>query len=93
LKIEKYGIGYSSDTPAFPEFYDFSRLTSGSSILSAELLIQNRNDVVVNWMGGFHHAKKSRASGFCYFNDSVLGIMRLLDVFDKVLQVWMSGLI
>ena len=82
--MEKYGIGYSIDTPAFPEFYNFSRLTSGSSILSAELIIQNRNDVVVNWMGGFHHAKKSRASGFCYFNDSVLGILRLLERFDRV---------
>jgi histone deacetylase 1/2 len=82
--VEKYGIGYSSDTPIFPDLYNFSRITCGSSILSAELIIQKRNDVVVNWMGGFHHAKKSRASGFCYMNDSVLGIMRLLDVYEKV---------
>jgi histone deacetylase 1/2 len=83
-KVEKFGIGYSSDTPAFPDFFDFSRITSGSSLLSAELILQNRNDVVVNWMGGFHHAKKCRASGFCYFNDIVLGIQRLLTRFQKV---------
>ena len=83
-KVEKFGIGYSADTPAFPEFFDFSRITSGSSILSAELILQNKNDIVVNWMGGFHHAKKSRASGFCYFNDIVLGIKRLLSRFEKV---------
>lgn len=46
--------------------------------------MQNRNDVVVNWMGGFHHAKKCRASGFCYFNDIVLGILNLLNRFEKV---------
>ena len=45
---ERFGIGYSSDTPAFPGFFDFSRLTCGASMLSAELLVQGRNDVVVN---------------------------------------------
>lgn len=29
-------------------------------------------------MGGLHHAKKSEASGFCYSNDIVLGILELL---------------
>lgn len=86
-KLEKFSIGISADTPAFPNIYDFCTLTSGASLLAAELLIQNRNDVVVNWMGGFHHAKKSKASGFCYVNDIVLSIMRLLENFKKVMYV------
>lgn len=30
--------------------------------------------------GGMHHAKKAEASGFCYVNDIVLGILELLKV-------------
>ena len=35
-------------------------------------------DVAINWAGGLHHAKKAEASGFCYVNDIVLGILELL---------------
>lgn len=35
-------------------------------------------DIVINWAGGLHHAKKSEASGFCYINDIVLAILELL---------------
>jgi len=38
-------------------------------------------------MGGYHHAKKSKASGFCYVNDIVLSILRLLEVYDRVLYI------
>src|SRR5690242_4732833 len=32
-------------------------------------------DIAVNWAGGLHHAKKAEASGFCFVNDIVLGIL------------------
>ena len=41
-------------------------------------LNRGQNDVVINWAGGLHHAKKSEASGFCYINDCVLAILELL---------------
>ena len=41
-------------------------------------LNNNVCDIAVNWSGGLHHAKKFEASGFCYVNDIVLGIMELL---------------
>jgi hypothetical protein len=31
--------------------------------------------------GGMHHAKKAEASGFCYINDIVLGILELLKTY------------
>ncbi len=36
--------------------------------------------------GGMHHAKKAEASGFCYVNDIVLGILELLKV-----SAWREG--
>jgi acetoin utilization deacetylase AcuC-like enzyme len=38
-------------------------------------------------MGGLHHARKSKASGFCYLNDCVLAIMRLLCEYRRVLYI------
>ena len=86
-RIERFGVGVSADTPIFPKFFDFCQLISGSSILAGEILNHGKHDVVINWMGGYHHAKRSRASGFCYVNDIVLGILRLLDQYDRVMYV------
>ena len=47
----------------------------------------DNSDIVINWMGGLHHAKKQEASGFCYVNDIVLGILELLKVHDRVLYI------
>ena len=44
----------------------------------AARLNEGLSDIVVNWGGGLHHAKKSEASGFCYVNDCVLAILELL---------------
>lgn len=44
-------------------------------------------DIAINWAGGLHHAKKAEASGFCYVNDIVLGILELLKHHKRVLYV------
>jgi len=46
--------------------------------VGAQLLNEKKADIVVNWAGGRHHAKKCEASGFCYINDCVLSILELL---------------
>jgi histone deacetylase 1/2 len=45
------------------------------------------SDIVVNWAGGMHHAKKAEASGFCYCNDIVLSILELLKYHQRVLYI------
>lgn len=44
-------------------------------------------DIAINWAGGLHHAKKCEASGFCYINDLVLGILELLKYHSRVLYI------
>ena len=44
----------------------------------AAKLNSGTTEIAINWAGGLHHAKKSEASGFCYINDIVLGILELL---------------
>ena len=50
-------------------------------------LCQGEADIAINWAGGLHHAKKGEASGFCYVNDCVLGILELLKTFPRVLYI------
>lgn len=54
---------------------------------AAVKLNRGDSDIALNWAGGLHHAKKSEASGFCYVNDIVLGILELLKVHKRVLYV------
>ena len=60
-------------------FSHYASLTySHPSLEGAARLSRDKCDIAVNWAGGLHHAKKSEASGFCYVNDIVLGILELL---------------
>lgn len=53
----------------------------------AARLNRQKADIAINWAGGLHHAKKSEASGFCYVNDIVLGIIELLRFHKRVLYI------
>jgi len=51
------------------------------------VLLRGDAGIAVNWGGGLHHAKKCEASGFCYTNDIVLGILELLKIHPRVLYL------
>ncbi|BEJ17007.1 hypothetical protein CspHIS471_0604080 [Cutaneotrichosporon sp. HIS471] len=75
------------DCPAFEGVFEFCSISAGGSLGAAEKLNSGHADVAVNWAGGLHHAKKSEASGFCYVNDIVLGILELLRIHPRVLYI------
>ncbi|XP_010319010.1 histone deacetylase 6-like [Solanum lycopersicum] len=86
----RFNVGLDSesfDCPVFYGLFDFCQTSSGGSIGAAAKLNRNEADIAINWAGGLHHAKKSEASGFCYVNDIVLGILELLKVHKRVLYV------
>ncbi|KAJ3108163.1 histone deacetylase [Phlyctochytrium planicorne] len=72
----KFNVG--EDCPVFDGMYEFCSLSAGGSMSGAMKLNRGESDIAINWGGGLHHAKKSEASGFCYINDIVLGILELL---------------
>lgn len=49
--------------------------------------MEGQADIAINWAGGLHHAKKREASGFCYINDIVLGILEMLRYAPRVLYI------
>lgn len=76
-----------SDNPVYEGAFEFNSIAAGGSIGGAQRLASGSTDIAINWAGGLHHAKKTGASGFCYINDIVLGILELLRTFPRVLYV------
>ena len=77
-QLKRFNIG--EDCPVFYGLFEFCQASAGGSIGCAVKLNRGDADIALNWAGGLHHAKRSEASGFCYVNDIVLGILELLKV-------------
>jgi acetoin utilization protein AcuC len=72
----RYNLG-KLENPIYPEMFRRPATACGGSIHAATLL-QN-GGIVYHPAGGTHHGRCNRASGFCFFNDPVLGILAMLD--------------
>lgn len=86
----KYGIG-TTECPIYKGVYDYHALAAGSTLLGAELISQDKADIVFSPTGGFHHAGKDFASGFCYINDIVIAIRKWLRRRKRILFIDMDA--
>ena len=84
-QLQRFNVG--EDCPVFDGLFEFCQIYTSGSVGGAKRLNNNLSDVVINWSGGLHHAKKSEASGFCYINDCVLAILELLKYHKRVLYI------
>ncbi|HVN72833.1 MAG TPA: acetoin utilization protein AcuC [Desulfomonilia bacterium] len=82
-----YGLG-TGDNPIFKGVFDFSLLVLGASVASAEMIASGEADTIFSPVGGLHHGGKGHAEGFCYVNDIVIAIKRLLSRgYDRIFYV------
>jgi acetoin utilization protein AcuC len=81
-----YGLG-PGDNPIFPGLYDWSLLVTGATLQAVDSVAKGEAEIAFNIAGGLHHAMRSRASGFCYINDPVIGILRLLNMGKRVAYI------
>ena len=89
-RLEERGRFHFSDygdNPTFPGMYEASILSTGASLVAAELVESGQAGVAFNIAGGLHHAFSNRASGFCVFNDPVIAINYLLERGKRVAYV------
>lgn len=70
------GLGVNGN-PIFGEIFSRPATACGATLKAVELLAVG--GIVHSPAGGTHHGRKDRASGFCYFNDPVLGLLAFLD--------------
>ncbi|KAJ8712983.1 hypothetical protein PYW08_008287 [Mythimna loreyi] len=82
---EDCGIGY--DCPPVSKMFELVSTVAGGSITAARCLLLGISDVAINWCGGWHHANRFGAEGFCYVNDIVIAIEKLRKKFPKVLYI------
>ncbi len=82
----RYGLG-DIENPVFRGFYDWARLGSGGTLMAAKLVTEEGYAIAFNIAGGWHHAHRSRASGFSYLNDCVIAINRLLEKGKRVVYL------
>ncbi|RSH88876.1 hypothetical protein EHS25_002538 [Saitozyma podzolica] len=69
--------GLEHDCPPFPLLRDYALQLASATQTACRLVASGKAHAAVCWDGGRHHALRSRASGFCYVADAVLGIMLL----------------
>lgn len=89
MQMRRFNLGAvgEADCPVFDGMFEYFQIYTGGSVGGADLINEGDADIVMNWSGGMHHAKKGEASGFCYINDIVLAILELLKVHQRVLYV------
>ncbi|WP_425102020.1 acetoin utilization protein AcuC [Tropicibacter sp. S64] len=72
---ERHGLGTLSN-PVFPEMFRRPATAVGGGLLAADRVASG--GMAYNPGGGTHHGFADRAAGFCYLNEPVLTIRRLL---------------
>jgi len=77
------GLG-TPDCPVFKDLYAYATLACGATLLGAEQILGGA-PVAFNPSGGYHHAHRERATGFCYLNDVALACMVLADRCTRVM--------
>ena len=72
-----YNFG-PGDNPAYGGIFDASALSTGASVVAAEMLMDGEVQAAISVSGGLHHAMPGYASGFCVFNDPVVAIKAMV---------------
>lgn len=72
----RFRIG-AEGNPVYPEIYRRPATSAGGVMLACRMTLTG--GVAHCPGGGTHHGRPARASGFCYLNDPVLGILQWLD--------------
>lgn len=73
-----HGLG-TEDNPVFDAIHTASARIVQGSLDCADAVLSGAASRAVNVAGGMHHAARSRAAGFCVYNDAAAAVRRLLD--------------
>jgi acetoin utilization protein AcuC len=80
-----WGFG-STDNPVFEGMFEASLAYLAGTVRAASE-VRDGAALAFGIAGGLHHAQRSRASGFCVFNDPAIACAVLRERFDRVAYV------
>lgn len=86
-EAHRFNFSLQGDNPYFPGIFEAATLSSGATLLAAEMVGNGEVDAAFNISGGLHHAAAGHASGFCVFNDPALAIHYFLRMGKRVVYV------
>lgn len=89
-KTLAHGLG-TEDCPLFEGMYRYAVQSSGGTYTGAQKIAGGEVDVVFNPFGGFHHAFRDHAEGFCYINDAALAILHFIQKGRRVAYLDMDA--
>ena len=85
--VQRFGIGVG-DNPAAPGQHLGAAAAAGGTRGCVDAVVTGRVPRAFNPLGGLHHAMRSSASGFCLYNDLVVGIRHARDLgIDRVAYI------
>lgn len=67
----QYGLS-AGDNPPFADMHDVASVLAGGALDAVRAIMDSRLAHVFHPAGGWHHAQRARASGFCIYNDPAL---------------------
>lgn len=85
------GLLDEGDTPAFKGIFEGALIRTSGTLYAMKLLMDGKYEHTVNIGGGFHHAKRNKAEGFCVFNDLALAIKIGEEKFNRIALVDIDG--
>jgi acetoin utilization protein AcuC len=80
------GLG-TEDNPLFKSMYQYALAASSGTYEGAMMLYEGNARFAFNPFGGFHHAGRDHAEGFCYINDIAVAIADLMRKGQRVAYV------
>lgn len=87
VNAARYNFNALGDNPPYPGMFEAALLSTGASLLAADLVMSGDVRIAFNASGGLHHAMRDRASGFCVFNDPAVAIAHLVARGQRVAYV------
>ncbi|MDQ3508443.1 MAG: acetoin utilization protein AcuC [Actinomycetota bacterium] len=76
LDLMSYGVG-TPDNPIFPRMHEACAHVVGAVLKASRMVMSGEAEHAMAVSGGLHHALRSKASGFCVYNDAGVAIARL----------------
>lgn len=80
------GVG-TQDVPAFHDMHEVSARIAGGSMEAVRRILAGEAAHAFSPAGGLHHAMRTRASGFCVYNDVALAVATARDAGHRVMYV------
>jgi acetoin utilization protein AcuC len=88
FSVEMLHAGFGTqDNPIFKAMYQYALEATSGTYEGAMMLYQGNARFAFNPFGGFHHAGRDHAEGFCYINDIAVTISDLIRKGQRVAYV------